>query len=79
MWENSIKMKFREIWCDGVNWVQMAEDRVKCSGVCEHESLGSVKVGNFLTNLVAVNMPRKILHLGFGLLYLTNLTYLNLF
>jgi hypothetical protein len=28
-WENNIKMDLREIGIDGVNWIQMAQDRVQ--------------------------------------------------
>jgi hypothetical protein len=28
-WEDNIKMDFREIWIDGVNWIQLAQDRVQ--------------------------------------------------
>jgi hypothetical protein len=32
-WEDNIKMDLREIGIDGVNWIQLAEDRVQC-GAC---------------------------------------------
>jgi hypothetical protein len=28
MWEDNIKMGFREIGIDGANWIQLAQDRV---------------------------------------------------
>jgi hypothetical protein len=28
-WEDNIKMDIREIWIDGVNWIQLARDRVQ--------------------------------------------------
>jgi hypothetical protein len=28
-WEDNIKMDLREIWIDGMNWIQLAEDRVQ--------------------------------------------------
>jgi hypothetical protein len=27
-WEDNIKLDLREIWIDGVNWIQLAQDRV---------------------------------------------------
>jgi hypothetical protein len=29
MWEDNIKMDFREIGLDGTNWIQLAQDRVQ--------------------------------------------------
>jgi hypothetical protein len=29
-WENNIKMDLRETEIDGVNWIQLAQDRVQC-------------------------------------------------
>jgi hypothetical protein len=29
MWEDNIKMDFREIGFDGVNWIRLAQDRVQ--------------------------------------------------
>jgi hypothetical protein len=29
-WEDNIKLDFREIGIDGVNWIQLAQDRVQC-------------------------------------------------
>jgi hypothetical protein len=29
-WEDNIKMDLREIEIDGANWIQLAQDRVKC-------------------------------------------------
>jgi hypothetical protein len=26
-WEDNIKMDLREIWIDGANWIQLAQDR----------------------------------------------------
>jgi hypothetical protein len=28
-WEDNIKMDLREIWIDGSNWIQLAQDRVQ--------------------------------------------------
>jgi hypothetical protein len=29
MWENNIKMDFREVGIDGANWIWLAQDRVQ--------------------------------------------------
>jgi hypothetical protein len=26
-WEDNIKMELKEIWVDGANWIQLAQDR----------------------------------------------------
>jgi hypothetical protein len=28
-WEDNIKLDFREIWINGVNWIHLAQDRVR--------------------------------------------------
>jgi hypothetical protein len=28
-WECSIKMNVREMWIDGANWIQLAQDRIR--------------------------------------------------
>jgi hypothetical protein len=28
-WEDNIKMDLREIWIDGANWIQLAQDRAQ--------------------------------------------------
>jgi hypothetical protein len=28
-WEDNIKMDLREIWIDGANWIQLAQDRIQ--------------------------------------------------
>jgi len=40
-WENKIKMGLREIWIDGVKWIQLAQDRVR-----------SLAFVNMVTNLL---------------------------
>jgi hypothetical protein len=40
-WEYKIKMGLREIWIDGVKWIQLAQDRVR-----------SLAFVNMVTNLL---------------------------
>jgi hypothetical protein len=28
-WEDNIKLDLREIWIDGANWIQLAQDRIQ--------------------------------------------------
>jgi hypothetical protein len=44
MWEDNIKMDYREIGIDGANWIQLAQDMVQWRA-CEHgnESPGSIR------------------------------------
>jgi hypothetical protein len=52
-WEDNIKLDLREIGIDGVNWIQLAQDRVQWRAFVEHgnEPLGSIKKpGYFLTS-----------------------------
>jgi hypothetical protein len=43
-WKNNIKMVLREIGCEGVNWIHLAQDRVNT----KMNILGSTKWGEFL-------------------------------
>jgi hypothetical protein len=42
---DNIKMDLREIVCDGMDWIDLAEDKDQWKGSCEHgnEPLGSMK------------------------------------
>jgi hypothetical protein len=49
---DNIKMDLREIGWDGVDWIELAQDRDPVEGSCEHddETSGSLKIaGNFLS------------------------------
>jgi hypothetical protein len=50
-WENNIKLDLRERGIDGVNWIQLPQDRVQWrASVNSNEPLGSIKkAGYFLT------------------------------
>jgi hypothetical protein len=43
--ENSIKMDLQEIFCDGVDWIDVAENRDRLRAFFEHdkEMLGFIK------------------------------------
>jgi hypothetical protein len=47
-----------------MHWIQLAQDRVCCSGSCEHgyEPSGSIKDGEFLDNLRTCVSRRTLLH-----------------
>jgi hypothetical protein len=51
-WEDNIKLDFRDIGIDGVNWIRLAQDRVMMR-FCEHgdEPSGSMKEGHFFDKL----------------------------
>jgi hypothetical protein len=44
-WVNNIKMDLREIEWDGMDWIDVAQDRDQLEGSCEYgnEPLGSIK------------------------------------
>jgi hypothetical protein len=44
-WVGNIKMHLREIGWDGMDWINLAEDRDQWEGSCEHgnEPSGSIK------------------------------------
>jgi hypothetical protein len=48
-WEDTIKMDLKEIGYEGVEWIQLAEDRVQWwVPVNTVEPSGSIEAGNFL-------------------------------
>jgi hypothetical protein len=49
-WADSIKMDLREIGWDGMNWIDLAQDRDQWRGSCEqgNEPSGSIKCWEFL-------------------------------
>jgi hypothetical protein len=49
-WENNIKMDFQKVGCGGMDWIELAQDKIQVAGTCEcgNEPSGSKKnVGNF--------------------------------
>jgi hypothetical protein len=52
-WKYNIKVDLREIWCKGMNWIHLAENKVHWQeAFCEHSNhpSGSIKDGEFLTS-----------------------------
>ena len=49
-WEDNIKMDLQEVGCGGMDWIELAQDRVQLAGTCDcgNEPLGSIKCGEFL-------------------------------
>ena len=46
-WEDNIKMDLQEGGCEGMDWIELAQDRARDSG---KEPSGSIKCGNFLSS-----------------------------
>jgi hypothetical protein len=48
-WEDNIKMDLKEVGCEGVDWIDLAQDR-DFGGTCEcgNEPSGSIRWGEFL-------------------------------
>jgi hypothetical protein len=44
-WEDNIKLDVREILIDGMNWIQLAEDKAQWQ---DFVNMGSIKKGCFL-------------------------------
>jgi len=43
-WEDNIKMNLQEVGCGGKDWIELAQDRDRCS----NGPSGSIKCGEFL-------------------------------
>jgi hypothetical protein len=50
IWEGNVKMCPKEVGCRGIDWIDVAEDKVQVAGtwVCGNEPSGSIKFGEFL-------------------------------
>jgi hypothetical protein len=33
VWEDNIKMDLQEVGCEGIDWIDLAQDRYKCRGL----------------------------------------------
>ena len=49
-WEDNIKMDLQEVGCEGMNWIELVEDRDRCRTVVNAvmNLLDSIKCGKFL-------------------------------
>jgi hypothetical protein len=64
-WEDNIKMDLRETGIDGVNWIQLAQDRVQWQAcVNTVMNFGFHKARYFLTSGVTISFSYNILHHG---------------
>jgi hypothetical protein len=62
-WEDNIGMDFTEIGWEGVDWIQLAQNRGQWRAVVNTVMKLQVpcKVGNFLTSCVTISFSRKTL------------------
>ena len=49
-WEDNIKMDLQEVGCEGMDWIELAQDRDRWPATCEcgDEPSGFIKCGEFL-------------------------------
>ena len=49
-WEDNIKKDLQEVGCEGMDWIELAQDRGRWGGICECgiEPPGCIKFGEFL-------------------------------
>jgi len=57
-------MDHKVIGCKGVNWIKLAQDRVRWAEFCEHSNkyLGSITTANFLTSQITTDHSIKSLY-----------------
>jgi hypothetical protein len=48
--EGSIKLDLKEIWCEGVNWIQVAHFEEQKQSFWEHGNEPFINTANFLTS-----------------------------
>jgi hypothetical protein len=60
-WVENIKMDFREVELDGMDWIDLAQDRDQWIGFCEHgnEPSGSIKCWEILEYLQNLRLLKK--------------------
>ena len=49
-WEGNIKIDHQEVGCEGMDWIELAQDTEQVEGSCEcgNEPSSSIKCGEFL-------------------------------
>jgi hypothetical protein len=62
-WEDNIKMGLKEIWCEGADWIQLAQGRVQWRALVDTVMNIRVpqKTWNFLTSWVTTSVSRRTL------------------
>jgi hypothetical protein len=67
-WELNIRMDIKSIGWDGVDWIDLIQDRNRCAGCCEKggDFSVSIKCREFLTNWRTVGFSRRTLFSGVG-------------
>ena len=50
VWEGNIRAYLQEVGCRGIDWIDVAEDKVQVAGtfICGNEQAGSGNCGGFL-------------------------------
>jgi hypothetical protein len=61
-WKDNIKLDFREIGIDGVNWIRLAQDRVQLRAFVN--KVMNLKKGYYLTRRATINFSKNNLHHG---------------
>ena len=47
-WKDNIKMDLQEVGCEGMDWIELAQDRGRWRGLVNAVPSGSIKCGEFL-------------------------------
>ena len=65
-WEDNMKMDLQEVWCGGMDWINLAQDRDRCQAVVNVVMKLRVpsNAGNFLTSWEPVSFSKRTLLLG---------------
>jgi hypothetical protein len=65
-WKDNIKMDFQEVRCEGMEWIDLAQDRDRCRALVY--AVMNLRVpqnsGNFLTSCNPVSCSGRTVHHG---------------
>jgi hypothetical protein len=63
--EDNIKTELKEMGCKGVDWIQLAQDRILCQILVTMISNFSItKIENIMASSATVSLSRRNLHYG---------------